>query len=188
MPKAKTKKVLKIRIIPPHTNKSKKVELHNFLKKDYKKIEKVALDMQMLMYKAEAEKMFGNVYAIAHAQIIKKSLAFFILNMENQKISGSFRDFINKFGPIIINPEIIPGKHSSTKNDMWEGSVANPGEEMVQVKRYYKITVKFNYLKFNEKTNKVCGIGSAEYDLKGFFSQLFQNMIDTINGVDIYKK
>lgn len=176
-----------IRIIKPHTNKSRRIVIKNFMKKDFKKIEKVAFDMTMLAFNAEKENLFGNVFAVAHAQIVKKPLAFFILNAKNPKITAQFGDFIQKYGPIIINPKIVPGKHSGTKQDMWEGSLSFPGKEMIEVRRYYKITVAFHYLTFSKTTSKVSGIKKAEESFKGFCSQLFQHEIDHTNGINIYE-
>ncbi len=175
-----------IRIIKPHTNKSKKINLHNFMKKDFIKIEKFAFDMQMLAVNAEKENLFGNVYAVAHAQVAKRPLAFFVLNTSNEKIGVRFKDFIDQFGYIIMNPEIVSGKHSSVAQPMPEGCLSFPGNEMTSVKRYYKATFKFNYLTFDKITNKVSGIKEGEYALKGFYAQLFQHSIDILNGKYIY--
>ena len=155
------------------------------MKKDFKKVEKFALDMQMLAVNAENEGMFGNVYAVAHAQIAKRPLAFFVLNTNNKKIANEFKDFTEKFGPIVMNPEIT--QHTKIAQEMPEGCLSFPGKEMTSVKRYYKITVKFNYLEFNEKSGKVSGIKIGTYPLKGFFAQLFQHEIDHNNGINIYE-
>jgi len=176
-----------IRIIDPHNKKSKRVVIKDFLKNDYKKIEKFAFKMLMLAVNAEKEKIFGNVYAVCHAQVTKKPLAFFILNTHNSKISSSFGSFLTKYGPIIINPRIVPGKHSKKPNLVSEGSISYPGREMANVERYYKATFKFNYLVFDDKTNKVSGIKLGEVDLKGFYAQLLQHCIDQIDGKNIYK-
>lgn len=181
------KKFTPVRIIKPHHIKARKVEKKDFLKKDFKKIQKVGLDMKMLAYNAEKENLFGSVFAVAHSQVIKKSLKFFILNTENQKIRAKFGNFIDKFGSIVINPDIVPGMHSSKPQAILEGSLSCPGREMVLVDRYYKVTIKFNFLKFNDK-GKVSGLDDAEISIKGFEAQLFQNMIDELNGVDIYKR
>ena len=182
--KRNLKKSNPIRIIKPHTNKSRKIQKHNFLKGDFKKIEKVALDISMLAKNAENEGLFGNVYAVAHAQIIKKPLAFFIINAGNVRIWESFKGFVNEYGPIIMNPRIT--RHSKDKMGMEEGCLSFPGKEMIMVKRWYKIEVEFEYLTFSEKTEKVNGIKTGDAKLKGFYAQLFQHEIDHINGINIY--
>lgn len=180
------KKQKLIRIIEPHNNKARPVKQKWFLSRDFKKIKKFAFGMVMLAFNAEKEKMFGNVYAISHSEVNKKPLSFFVLNCYNDKLKAHHMDFFNKYGFIIMNPRLVSGQHSGTKQQVEEGCVSFPGRATTIVGRYYKAIVEFEYLTFKKNSEEVDGIATGTEDLKGFLAQLFQHEIDHLNGINIY--
>ena len=142
--------------VSAHDNISEKVEEHHI-----QRVINDAKNMLKLCFMPVGTKAGG--YAVAHQQITKKPLTF----------------FVTKHGDIIINPKII--KHTNHTVDHEEGCLTFPNNLPVIVQRWHKCIVKFKTLNDEkELTNWI------EKDVSGMEAYIFQHEIDHFNCKYVY--
>jgi len=143
--------------VKPHHNKVKKV-----LQKHVKKVLADATIMHGLCYTPRGH--YPSAFAVAHPQIKKHALAFFVLND----------------GEIIINPTII--NHTNQIIEKEEGCMSMPDKPMIKVGRWHKCEVEYQTIENGELTEPMVK------KLSGKEAQIFQHEFDHLEKIYIYDK
>lgn len=103
-------------------------------------------------------------YAVAHPQI---------------NDTDPLQFFVTKAKEMIINPVII--RHTNQTDPKKEGCLTYPDEEMIDVQRYYRMTVEYQTI-----TDKGALTEKRTIEVKGLDAQIWQHETDHLAGKYIY--
>lgn len=175
------------------SSKTKKDETKGFIIIDtHKAISLPVTADNLALVQADANKMFDlcenllnaergprDLYALAHSQVTKKPLRFFVLNYYSDHMKGYMADY----PPVIINPVIVD--HVKVAVQKPEGCATFLNFPMKNVERYHKIRVKFTTVK--DWDADVWELGEeVEMPASSLIAQIFQHEIDHMDGKYIY--
>lgn len=118
-------------------------------------------------------------YALAHAQVSKTPLTFFVLNFYLPLIKDQCAGILP---PLIINPQIV--RHNSVAQLKDEGCASFPIHPMIKTPRYHKGEVSFeSAISVSMESERWDDLPTFNHvPLRGLLFQIFQHEIDHMDG------
>ena len=154
--------------------KEKEIDVEKIYVKPHKIVSREVTEKNLPIVKKDCELLhtlcfmrrgpIPSAYAIAHPQIRKKSLRF----------------FVTKKGELIVNPEII--RHTKQIIKKMEGCLTFPLEPMVEVDRWHKCEVDYQTVE-DDKLTEI-----RTKNLSGTEAEVWQHEIDHLDAIYIYDK
>jgi peptide deformylase len=163
-------------IIEPHHQISRDVT-----EDDIPRVLSEAEQMLDLVAELVADRVFANIFALAHSQVEKDDpLRFFVLNPAHPYIKDNWN--LAEHGFLVLNPSIT--RHTKTTVERAEGCVTFSGRTAAIIERWNKCEVEFRPVL---SADSVLAAAPIHLSLSSLMAQVFQHEIDHMEAKYVYE-